>query len=466
MLKYRIPALKQILVTSVILASILSAASADIQLVNPKDGSAVRETVNILVPVSSIPPGGFVAYTIDGVFRAAMATRTQDGENFVYRWDTKALDLTLPADHQKVREGQHTIMVQACDAGGKVVGPQKQVTIYVKNQLNSDMPSNGLSLRYLMKPGSKNKYAFRYVLNMKSIAGNTDVADYLKNMEGAEGSIIRSVEDAMNNNESLIQIMPSGTLRTLSAGRSIPVALNETPYYSVEDGTGRASYNIESSQKGQSISLNLPILPAGRVKIGSTWRSRETVFKDVLSGVSVELPLLNKLESLEWERGYPCAKIVSTFSGSIKVPFSKMVPGSVNVTGERITYFAYRMGRIISSTTTATADADISSSLVKSCTEPLLPKKTEEAPGHSAQRGTARRAGGRAPAGMPMPAGIPAPPMMPDEDMDRPPVPPMPPSIGNMPAGALQPGGGASANVPETVNVKVEIKQYLESVLP
>jgi hypothetical protein len=466
MLKNRMSMLGRVLITSAILAGMISAANAEIQLVKPVDGSTVRETVNILVPVSSIPPSGFVAYTIDGIFKAAMATKTPDGESFIYKWDTKALDISLPANEQRVREGQHTIMVQACDAGGKVVGPQRQVTVYVKNQLNADMPSSGLKLRYRMKPGSKDKYAFRYVLNIKSIAGKTDGADYLKDIEGAEGAIIRSVEDAMDDDSSLIQITPSGTLRTLSAGRSIPVTLNETPYYCVQDGTGHADYSIKSSQSGQAVSLNLPILPAGKVKIGTTWRSRETVFKDILSGVSVDLPLSNKLESLEWEKGYPCAKIVSTFSGSVRVPFSKMVPGSVNVTGERITYFAYQTGRIVSSTTTATADADVSGNVVKGYSDALLPKKVEEAPRPAASRGGGNN---RAP-GMALPGGIPMPPGMGgmEEDMDRPPVPPMAPSVDGMPEDGIIPqaGPGTPASVPETVNIKVEIKQYIEGVLP
>src|SRR5690348_16023033 len=39
----------------------------------PPDGATVREKVHVLVPLASIPTGGYVAYYIDGQFRVALA---------------------------------------------------------------------------------------------------------------------------------------------------------------------------------------------------------------------------------------------------------------------------------------------------------------------------------------------------------------------------------------------------------
>ncbi|MHB1190664.1 MAG: hypothetical protein ACYC08_07485, partial [Armatimonadota bacterium] len=127
------------LVAMSLLLVFAAAAHSDMQIERPMDGSTVRETVSVLVPVWSVPSGGFVAYTIDGEFICAQSTKTKNGENFVYYWNTKG----------GYRDGQHRILVEACDSNGDKTGERREINVFLKNTISaSDIPYEGLKLRY------------------------------------------------------------------------------------------------------------------------------------------------------------------------------------------------------------------------------------------------------------------------------------------------------------------------------
>src|SRR5438874_984860 len=68
---------------------------APFSIQKPLDGATVREKVPIVVPLASIPEGGYVALSIDGQFRVALTPTPEQranmkpGAKFVYMWDTK-----------------------------------------------------------------------------------------------------------------------------------------------------------------------------------------------------------------------------------------------------------------------------------------------------------------------------------------------------------------------------------------
>jgi hypothetical protein len=331
-----------------------------------------------------------------------------------------------------------------------------------------------------MKKDSVTKYNFKYTVGVQSIQGVPASSDALSEIEGAEGAVKKTVEDT---EQGMISEMISGTLCAINVGRATPVTgLNPIPIYLVEDGTGRVKARIHSSQQGNAMSMDLPLLPLDSVRTGSTWQSHERVFTDVLTGDGVDLVTSSTLDGLEWENGYPCAKFTSTFSGDITVPFSRYFTQRVNITGERTTYFAYQSGKVISSVTIAKADLDVDQS-VASQIQSMIQQPT-------GSNGSGNAGGLPSAPGPPgMPPGIGGPPGMEDDpgDMGMPGPPPMPgmgmpgmpfggsnglkrgiPSMPPMPGrrgGGMRmpsPGGGTGMTGGGTVNVKLLVTQKIE----
>ncbi len=356
---------KIISMAGIISLAAISSAHASVQISRPLDGSTVREVVNILVPVSSVPQDGSVTYTIDGKLITVSAARTDDDRQFVYRWDTKNIDVNHK-DQVKVQDGQHTIAVQACDASGKFVEPSKKITVFVKNTVSIDMPSSGLKLRYRAKLGTADKYHFKTSLGIKSVQGVTDIAATLgENVEGVEGVISRSVEDVMAGGDALIRQSLIGTLVNYQMGNAVPVSqITSTPMYRAEDGIGQVKYVISSAASGKGISVIFPRLPLEKITMNSTWQAKERFLQNQITHESAVFDTTSRLDSLEWQSGYPCAKIVTSFSGLVKIPFSTLFKQEMAIKGTRITYFAYQSGKLVSAKTTATVDAMVDQNTV------------------------------------------------------------------------------------------------------
>src|SRR5687767_14134861 len=82
----------------------------------PPDGATVREKVRVEVPMASIPEGGYVAYSIDGQFRVALApteeqrAKMKTGQAFVWIWDTKApVKLRGGVVEEVPQDGEHEV---------------------------------------------------------------------------------------------------------------------------------------------------------------------------------------------------------------------------------------------------------------------------------------------------------------------------------------------------------------------
>lgn len=358
-------------------------AQSELRIARPLDGATVRETVNVLVPVSCVPEGGFITCAVDGRFKSAGSAKSQDGRYFVYRWDTKAVETSLETGTElgRARDGRHLIAVRVHDSSGKSVGSEKRITVYVKNNASADMPAGGLKLRYRNKAGIGNKYKFKYSIDLKSIRGATNITASLgEAVEGAEGVIRRSVEDVLPDGTALVRQKLTGMLLTYQGGQVIPAAgIVPKAYYEIEDSLGRIVHVMSSSSPGTAASVDLPNLPAQQVRIGDTWILRDKVFRNAVTGDSVALGGTGALEGLEWEGGHPCAKIRTSFSGTIKLPFSSVLTEPMAVSGETVTYFAYRVGKVISSVTTAVAEPNLSEEIVSNLSRSLLSQTGSQA---------------------------------------------------------------------------------------
>ena len=464
--------------------STLVSAQSDAQISRPLDGATVRETVNILVPVSSVPANGFVTFKIDGKFRCALSSKTEDGQYFVYKWDTKAglNDPNLAEADRKPRDGQHTIAVQGGDASGKKVGQQKQINVFVKNYLSpSDIPNSGIKLRYRQKLGGENVYKLKYTLDIKNIQGATDVASALgESVEGAEGKIRRSIEDVVSQTTALVRDkLIQNSLRTYSAGQITSASgISAKSAYQVEDTQGHVIKDVVTFAPGTAIAIDLPNMPSQSLRIGDTWRDHEAVFRSLITGDKAKMGTTNTLEGLEWHGGYPCAKIKTSFSGNMKIPFSVLLTDSISVTGETTTYFAYKVGKIISSVTKATARVMVDPSIASRLTQSLIPQGASMS-GQGGMQGGPAGMPGMGPGGMPGMPPMPGmrPPGMGPGGPGMPPMPGMPPGIGGPPGMEGGPGmppmpgmgpggmpgmGGQGQQQQGPVDIEVEINQWLE----
>lgn len=346
------------LVAPALLASIVS-AETEIRITRPLDGSTVRETVNVLVPVSSVPGNGFISCMVDDKFRCAAASKSANGVSFVFRWDTKAMnpDTSIPLAERMPRDGKHTITVQAYDADGMKYGKPKQITVYVSNSATKFMPAGGLKLRYTHKVGRASTYEFKYTLDLKRIESGANVSAAVgEAVEGAGGVVKRSVEDVMPDNTVLIRQKLVGALEYYQKGQPVPaLGLATRAVYHTEDAMGRITYTLKSSSRAARVAVDLPNLPAHRVRIGDTWTQPDRIFRDAITGNSAAVVSTSTLEGMEWEGGQPCAKIKSSFSATMTIPFSRAFMGPLSVNGETIMYFGCEVGEVVSSVTTAAA---------------------------------------------------------------------------------------------------------------
>ena len=215
---------------------------------------------------------------------------------------------------------------------------------------------------------------------LKSIEGATNFTRALgEAIEGAEGVVRRSIEDVIDRGSYLVRQKLQGTLKLYFAGRAIPADIAPKSEYHVEDSLGHTTYVMSSSSPGMPIGVDLPILPSQLVKIGDTWSEPMKLFKYAVTGESAKLMSTSTLEGLEWEGGYPCAKITTKFSGDVRVPSSTLLTKPLSLTGEATTYFAYRIGKVVSFTVKAYAEPELDQKDVESLKQALI--STKNVPG-------------------------------------------------------------------------------------
>ncbi len=374
-------------------ASVAAYGQGAMRIARPVDGATVREVVNILVPASAVPEGGFITCIVDGRYQCATSTESDDGRYYVYRWNTKAVEVSSETGEVKGRpkDGKHVIVVQAYSGSdGKKIGSPAQVTVYVKNDASADMPSNGLKLRYKNKPGTAAQYHFKYMENIKSVEGATGLAKAIgDSVEGAEGAVTRMIEDKVYGDSVLVRQKLSKVLSFYYAGTEVPKPdLAIKSEYHVEDSTGHVTYVMPSSSPGIPIGVDLPILPGKAVKIGDSWVEPMKIFKYAITGEAAKLNATSTLEGLEWEGGQPCAKIKTQFSGTVRLPYVTVVRHPLTITGEATTYFAYRIGKLISFSVNATAEPEIPTGTLNTWFQQIMSAKNAGGEASAGSSGT------------------------------------------------------------------------------
>ncbi len=327
----------------------------------PLDGSSVREKVRIEIPRASIGSGGFVAIYVDGKFALALAPQeAEDGKPFTYFWDTKA---------EKVSDGEHSVRAVLFEPSGSTGATEKgssEVKVNVANIIH-DGPSS-LLLRYKYAEGINRDYAREgksFIVGGVSETGTTTSNQNLADVKSKINYDIQDVRfDAekgmdvalVRNKLTELSILQNGSETILDPGQlsnSVYQELASTGKAFFEIGTAAGLAEFLALGLPVNNTLELPELPTARVQIGDTWatENQRLDIPGLPQALQPKVKIDNKLVDLEWQDGYPTARIHQSYKNT--PPGVKTVLfGPVEVTNpvisfDRDIYVAYNSGVLV-----------------------------------------------------------------------------------------------------------------------
>ncbi len=176
----------------------------------PLDGSTVRENVKIRIPRSGISDRQYIGVTVNGRFIEA-AIPEQEGDDWVYTLDTKAMD---------VPDGACTIeLVLYQDNGdqGSVVVDRTSVDVTVDNFTSIGADPEGVRLRYRFPVGSELIYFTQLNAEIETLSAAAAANNQRGNKRVLPGERVRFAYSIMNSyagqagREGLMSIQPRRT---------------------------------------------------------------------------------------------------------------------------------------------------------------------------------------------------------------------------------------------------------------
>ncbi|HSV72168.1 MAG TPA: hypothetical protein VLH79_00215 [Chthonomonadales bacterium] len=303
----------------------------------PPDGARVRGDVRIQVPLASIPEGAYVAYSINGRFRAAIAptaeqrARAGRGDTFDFVWDTREpvreqgrTAESAPAD------GEHTVSAslyvpRAGAAGGSELRQTSSVRLIVSNQITDR--TGPVTLRYRFRDGMRREYARSSELTL--VGGLSGMGSGVGEMEvsGLRSRLQLSVEDMYADGDAMLR----NRLERLSVrfgGQETTFSSADLPggVYKQVSSLGRIEYQNRPSELDQFAAsglkvltaVELPILRSAPVAVGDSWQTPNVSLE--IPGIAAEdqprVTVTSRFEGFEWEGGFPTARIVETFDST------------------------------------------------------------------------------------------------------------------------------------------------------
>ncbi len=359
-------------IAAALVCSLSALAQTPFTIRQPPDGATVRETVSVKVPLASIPVGGYVVYSIDGKFVEAIGpTRKQiedakRGQSFVFHWDTKKpveSGMTFPKENG-VKDGIYTISATLFVPSGGSQGVESvaqetsSIKVRVRNRIN---PGNEpIVLRYHFRLGEEAKYkrngSVELVGSTTTGAGGTGNRELI----AQQSNLDLSVDDLYRNDQAIVRNKLTA-LTIKRSGQQIefsPSQLTKSLYQQLDPlgnvlyQTGNQSFE-QFAQLGLPVntSIDLPVLPQEPRMVGDVW-TQSNVPIDIPGTPPNEQPkvtLQNKLVDLEWQGGYPTAKIVQTYNGTPRdhVIFGTTEIESPHIKFQRVIYLAYRSGTLV-----------------------------------------------------------------------------------------------------------------------
>jgi len=324
--------------------------SPPVRIVSPADGATVRGMARVLV--SKDTQEGYISFFVDGNFQEATIPP------FEMAWDTG-----------KVEDGPHTISVTGYSGTGAVQG-QTQVRVEVHNAIGAEsLPQEGVTLRYRYKDKEK----WDYQVGVRAGSGNAGeisspaIAAEVGSLDALITQRVESVRDVpvqpagagkssgaketpatpprMQTIATLISQVRSGRLDAPGAQGILPQVGQAARSTRTLQGVVTT---VEAPGAPEPIALgNLSVVfPDQAVKIGDKWAAPMTILPVLRSNAVARVNAEHTVDSVEWQQGLETIRIVSTFKApSLPVGVSGM--SLDNVTGTRVTWFAYKERRVV-----------------------------------------------------------------------------------------------------------------------
>jgi hypothetical protein len=346
-------------------------AEAPFTIRRPPDGATVREQVKIEIPRDSIKPGGFVAFYIDDKFYSAQSPQEDKKKPFTFVWDTKDSSIT---------DGEHSIRAVLYEPAGDAVAVDEKQTSEVKLTVANKIKNGpkSLTLRYKYRDGSVMEYsrnAKALVVGGLSSNGMTASDQTLNEMKS---KLLVGIEDFRPSDDIALVRNKLTALSILDQGQetSYPKEQLSGSMYQELTSQGAVKYEIgtgvgllEFLAMGLPVNntLELPLLPLMQVSVGQTWTmtGQRLDIPGLPPAIQPRVTLTSKFEGLEWESGYPTAKIHQTYEGELgkELNFVGIDVTQPKVTYERDIFIAYKSGTLVKIKRTLTVAGRTTSSL-------------------------------------------------------------------------------------------------------
>jgi len=345
----------------------------------PPDGATVREKVRVQIPLASIPEGGYVTFYIDGQFHVAVtpsaaerqaltkaAAKANRPALYEFVWDTKKpMKVKGSPTEEAPKDGEHVIEARLYapkESGGTELKDTSAVRVTVANKAIDDPGPVRLRYKYI--------YGDTRVYNR---TGDTAVVVGLT--QGLRGSgdqelvsqrsqVLLSVEDVYPQGHAIVRNKLT-SLRVRQGGQETFYPAEQLPnsLYQELDSIGKVHYQNDTTSFTQfaqlgvpvSTTIDLPILPSHPVKVGDRWTTANVPL-DIPGTPPDKQPrvtVTSTFEGVEWEGGYPTARIRQTYNSGIGGMKEKSITfGTIEVENpqmkfERDIYLAYRSGRLV-----------------------------------------------------------------------------------------------------------------------
>lgn len=354
------------------LIALSAACCGAFQLLAPTEGEAVRESVKIVVPASTVPDSGFVAVLVGepGAEKFVVALSRDSakavGNDLVFYWNSKApyYDPTAkdPMKPLYFKDGRYPFKVQVHDAKGVNV-ESASANIEIKNRVPRTNPAPGVALVNSLSFGQLNEYRVHCDVSIFEMVNRIGLPKFGGMALSADGVVIQTVEDARPDKEFLLRLRQDertyissyGVKQYIYAGDELKPQL-----YRLTDSHGKViKGNMFAKQAKYQIMDMLPVLPTQPVKEGDSWPDSMTLKIDGLTPL-IKLKGSAMLDSFEWQNGRECAKITSMLSGDTPIVLAGgKIQGAGPVNAEVTTYFAYKTGKMLQRNIRFTFDAAI-----------------------------------------------------------------------------------------------------------
>ncbi|MDR3709824.1 MAG: hypothetical protein P4L33_16130 [Capsulimonadaceae bacterium] len=333
----------------------------DLQFISPLDGATIRETIPVRLPRADYPPTGYLTITIDGNF--IQATALPDTGDVAYLWDTKG-SYALPNNPDQrvfITDGDHTIMVKVFNRDNTILG-----TAVAKVRVANTIPElkDGVKLVYRWQSSPDLRY--HRTSSIEMVNSNPGVA--ADPVQKSDVQFRRMVEDS-EGGEFLIRdmVQDNGIVITKGAAAYVQTAYALKGRLRTVNATGATVKESRPINPGGShFGFSVPSFPPRRIQVGDSWQSTIETSLQWACEHPTRLKGSAHLDSFEWQDGYPCAKIVETYSGLADYSIDAATNDVPPVTGTtvqltRTVWFAYTSGRLIHVSTDATVNATMTS---------------------------------------------------------------------------------------------------------